>query len=203
MRKQVVFYAILLLLLSSTDIFSQTDSLKQDSTSLKISTMKVLKDENGKGYYEFIGQAKGTKEELFTRAKQALYRTYDSGDAVIQMDEKEAGLIEGKGRTQTNYGKYAGFTRDLGRFSYRLTVQTKDDKYRLLFSDFVYEKGELLLKGGADIAEDYPSNWKDIYKKTEAWWAGLKKSADSEVKAIVSILDTALNAKTKDTNSRW
>ncbi len=203
MKKMRFLFAVVLAVLPMTGVYSQVDSLSKDSSLHKIASQKIIKGEGGKGYYEFIGQAQGSKEELFVKAKQALYRTFTSGDAVIQMEDKESGLIEGKGRTQTFYGKQAGFTRDLGRFIYRITIQTKDNKYRILFSEIIYEKGELYLKGGADIAEDYPSNWKHQYNNTEAWWAGLKKLADSELKAIAIILDSALNGRTKDTKDKW
>ncbi|MBK6993631.1 MAG: DUF4468 domain-containing protein [Lewinellaceae bacterium] len=124
-EKNEIPFAVVLAVLPMTGVYSQVDSLSKDSSLHKIASQKIIKGEGGKGYYEFIGQAQGSKEELFVKAKQALYRTFTSGDAVIQMEDKESGLIEGKGRTQTFYGKQAGFTRDLGRFIYRITIKQR------------------------------------------------------------------------------
>lgn len=52
-----------------------------------------------KAEYTGIVQVAGvSKEELYTRARSWFVKTYKDADVVIQMDDKDAGKIIGKGR---------------------------------------------------------------------------------------------------------
>lgn len=191
---------VALLLVVQTPSFSQT----QDPALIKIMGLELQKDENGRGYFEFIDSTSGEKETLFLRAKQWIHKTYNSGFAVIQVEDKEAGLLECRGKTQNVRVRYALYERDMGCFKYNMTIRTKDDRYKITIYDFTYEKGELWLKGGADIAETYPKNWdKQAYGKSKEWWKSLVGSATNESKTLILALQGYMKKEEKSADDDW
>lgn len=174
----------------------------QNKDSLKLQLPSLEKDENGKGLFDEINSLKVGKDTLFLWAKEWVYKTYKSGDAVIQMEDKDAGIIICKGRTNSAYVKQLGRKIEAGAFRYNFKLSFKDGKYRILINEITYEHGELGYKSGADLAEEFPSNWPPVYyrKSSEKWWGEIKESTITELQAIILSLQKHM---TKSFESQW
>lgn len=194
MKKRILTLSIVSFL--SAALFAQSnDSLKPVPTPLN-------KDENGKGFFDEINSLKAGKDTLFLWAKEWVYKTYKSGDAVIQMEDKDAGTIICKGRTNSAYVKQLGRKIEAGTFRYNFKLSFKDEKYRILISEITYERGELNYKSGADLAEDFPHNWPPVYyrKSSEKWWGEIKEATITELQAIILSLQKHM---AKSLESQW
>lgn len=179
---------------------------QSDTTKASIYTTQIKDCGGGSGCFEFVSVATGTKEELFTKALQAVSRMFVGGRGSLAVQDNKQCLIEFKGMTADYFARQAMLNRTIGHFTYKATIQTKDGRYRVLFTDIKYENsGELMLKSGADITEDYPANWnkKFTYTNSANWWKAMQSAALSEFRYTTQQIDDALNEKAVEASSKW
>jgi hypothetical protein len=173
-----VIYIFSLLTIFNTYLFAQ----KQDS---------VLIPKNNLGFAEYsevIIIDSISKNDLYLSALDWMSKTYKSGKNVIQITDKEGGMIIGKAATQTLIYNNMGAKKDGGYFSYTISIYFKDYKYKYVIDNITYVKGEMALKPGADLAEKFPHNWTGLIgnnKQTRREWKSFQNQADSEFKAII------------------
>lgn len=192
--KKLIFLQLMMLAFSA--IFGQ-DSLK--TNEIIIPEMEL--DDNGRAMFQLIVEQKGTKDALYLNGKTWVFDTYKSGKAVIQMEDKEGGVIIGNGRTGTLIYKNMGVKVDAGNFKYTITLNFKDGKYRCIIDNITYKKGELLVKEGADYSEEFPHNWSKIGKKyNKKQWGLMKEQALVEFQSIFVSLQEFMNKKPKKDN---
>jgi hypothetical protein len=123
------------------------------------------------------------KDELFVRAKKWFATTYKSANDVIQMDDKDAGEIVGKGNMQIKY-----YARN-PRISHTITISVKDGKYRYTISDLEYSD----IQGDKFNIENFPKAWFGEQKLYDA--------IDSNVKVIIESIKAAMNSSKN--NDDW
>ena len=88
------------------------------------------KDSTGKIVYTEVVEMPGvTKDVLYSRAYEWFAKSFVSANNVIQMQDKEAGKIIGKG--------CYGF--DKNKVNFTLSIYLKDGKYKYEITDFVHE----------------------------------------------------------------
>ncbi len=190
---KTLFIPVLLSLFWSTEFFAQ----QQDS--IKNEIPEITKDENSKGVIDKVYFLKAGKDTLFLWAKEWVYRTYKSGDAVIQMEDKEAGVLICKGRTQPVTVKNMGTRVEAGTFVYDFKVSVKPGKYRIYINNITYQRGALIVKEGADIIEEYPNNWPSSFKKQyQKWWDEIKLAGTTELQALTLSLNKHMEESLKN-----
>lgn len=101
---------------------SQKLILPIDSTTHQITYNEVVKSEGV------------TKDELYVKAREWFAKTAGSAQDVIQMDDKAAGKIIGKGATKGSYSFL--LTKFQFTLRYTVSITTKDNRYRYDISDF-------------------------------------------------------------------
>lgn len=112
----------LFLLLISSNVFAQKDTI----ISLPI--------QDGKIFYEHVYQDSGmTKNNLFIKSKDVFLRLFPDTKDVIQNEDKDNGIISGKGNFDMSF--------DVIKFTIRILV--KDNKYKVQMFDF-YSDREIL-----------------------------------------------------------
>lgn len=196
--KNVILFLLLFPLFSHAQ---DTTKIAQIDTSRQpVIIPEITKDENGKGRMEIVVGHPGSKEQIFVRAKEWVFKTYNSGKSVVQMEDKEAGVIVGEGVTERLTYKNGLITNDAGYFAYQITLNFKEGKYRCVIDKIKYKRGDMVLKEGADIAEDYPSNWGDFGKgQKEREWIKMKEQAINHLKLVFVSLQTFMSeSKKKD-----
>lgn len=78
------------------------------------------------------------KNELFNTAMNWFARTYISSKEVIQLQDKEQGVIIGKGIIPVYY-QYMGINTQDGYMNYTISVYVKDGRYKYEITDFFHE----------------------------------------------------------------
>lgn len=83
---------------------------------------------------------KGTKIELFSKAKLVVAEVYNSANDVIQNNDPDAGIILLKGSTTLDRSENLGVITINHVFTYTLKIMVKDDKYRIVLNDIYNSK---------------------------------------------------------------
>jgi hypothetical protein len=90
-------------------------------------------------YMEIVGVDSSLKtNELFNNAREWFAKTYISSNEVIQLEDKEQGVIIGKGIIPVYY-KYMGNNTQDGYMNYTISVYLKDGRYKYELTDFSHE----------------------------------------------------------------
>lgn len=96
-----------------------------------------MKDD--KIFYEQVDSAAGVgKDQLFTRAKLWMANAFESAKNVIQMDDKEAGMLVGKGYFNIHSTGIASATWPC---NFTISLTAKDGRYRVQLYNFNYGEG--------------------------------------------------------------
>jgi hypothetical protein len=93
-----------------------------------IALSQQLPVKEGKVFYEVIDSSiQGTKQELQVKAKMWMANAFKDAKEVVQMDDKEAGEVLGKGNFNIGYfNMHCRFT---------IKISTRDNKYRCQIYD--------------------------------------------------------------------
>ncbi|MCB9230782.1 MAG: DUF4468 domain-containing protein [Bacteroidia bacterium] len=177
--KQTIFS--ILIILAPFYAFSQ---LKGVDIPVNEETKKVT-------YSEVIQVESQTKENLFIAALDWATRTFNSGDAAIEYEDKSSGTIAGKGRIPVELKGWAASMTNFVRFYFKIEV--KDGRFRYTFTDFVYE-----VTGPAPA--NYPGPIEDIYfekvkVQTQKQAISTMEQIDSKVKEMINGLQLATAKK--------
>lgn len=150
---------------------------------LKISTLNAqdisLPMSDNKVQYEIIDSTvTGSKDELYARAKKWFATSFRDSKSVLELDDKSAGTVLGKGYFSFNAGGLD--------YTFRTTfeVKLKDNKYRFKMFDFYNVD---------DKYDDRPVEfYYDRYKKGE-----MKKHFSKVFAAFVENVNKISNSLTK------
>ena len=117
------------------------------------------------------------KTKIFTTINDWFATTYKSASDVIQMSDKEAGIIIGNGSMSYGFGKLAYSCYD-GYIKYTIKIYVKDNKYKVELTNFMHSgNGPQCNLGIITTSDVYTSSgmsknahnkvWEDIKLKIE------------------------------------
>ncbi|MCZ8216643.1 MAG: DUF4468 domain-containing protein [Cyclobacteriaceae bacterium] len=86
-------------------------------------------------FSEVVVVDSASKDELYTKAKIWLAENFISANDVIQFDDKENGIVIGKGIIRVKEG---GLTPRIKIWRFTVKIQVKDGKYKVNFYDIIY-----------------------------------------------------------------
>ena len=117
-------------LMAATNGWAQIERFADTITNLPMKDSKV--------FYEYVYQVDSvSKNELYIRAKNVYLRLFQGTKDVIQNEDKENGIIAGKGNTFFNFpGRFGLNFGQTIRFTLSITV--KDYKYRVQLFDIYF-----------------------------------------------------------------
>lgn len=147
---------------------------------------------DGGPYYTEVIEADGTKDELYVRARTWFAEAFRDSKNVIQMDDKDAGVIIAKGTHEFVHDAWVLFT---------LKVQVKDGRFKYDLYGFDQE-----------VFAYAPGVGKKMYKYTAYEMFYDKKGVKNEkyglslnlvAKRIVSPLIDAVSLKNVEDDSDW
>lgn len=188
MKSFVTF--ILLCILTSSRLVAQTSV-----------TAPIVTTVDGKARIEYIVPALDEQDALFLKGKDWLYKTYNSGKTVEQYDDKAAGRIAVKARTQElKWNAGLGIVNTAGCFTYSMTLDFKEGKSRLIIENITYQKGQLkdamILASGADLADAFPANWPTLGKKAMTrHWNEIQAAGTNELLLLATSFQNAVTKK--------
>ncbi len=158
-----------------------------------------------KTYYRVIETDSVGKNALFISINEWFATHYNSANAVIQMADKDAGIIIGKGAFEyTRSGFMQCYT---GSVSYTIKVEMKDNRYRVELTNFIHKSFhptttscELGLLTNAEVFSDTGMN-KGHQNKV---WADLKlKTFGYSVRTFDSLQAHTTNLDTSASPDDW
>ena len=169
----------------------------QNNMDLQQVKMDSARDESGNfSIYGIIRTQDSlvSKEKVFEVLKEAIYRNYGSGDAVIEYENKEEGKIYGRAHTSSLTYMNTFVKMNGGQFAYEITLLTKQGKAKIILSDIIHKKGEMVqMKDGSHFEDEFPSTWGKMGKKQSAKeWIKMKEQAYVQFKGIFFMLNDSL-----------
>ena len=166
MKKLILFISSVLII---TSAFSQSETPKFN-----------LHPKTGEIYYSEVIKAEGkSKDNLFLSAKTWFVDTFRSSKDVIQLIDKEEGVIIGKGRLNLK----KGFVK------FSLKLSTKEERYQYKIYNVGYEA---YFGGDFDLRQERPKGinnrmWPNTWKKDrKSAQSGLQDLTISIIKNISS-----------------
>lgn len=150
--------------------------------------------------FEKIIESKGeNKSEIFIKMNEWVASTYNSANDVIQMSDKDAGKLIIKGlkkyrSTKFGYGCYEGLIK------YTMKIDVKDEKVRVILTDFIHESINNPACGMGLITTKELHTEKGIRKKYNNFiWDDIKAELNDEFKILtISILEKLKNSQDEE-----
>lgn len=146
-------------------------------------TLITLPMQDGKIFYEHVYQDSGmTKNDLFIKSKDVFLRLFPDTKGVIQDEDKDNGIISGKG--------YFSMSFDMTKFTVRILV--KDNKYKVQMFDF-YSSSTLIRNDTETPIEKnyYFAKKKKLSKRAYNSWVDF----NNHVLYIFNEIETEMNKK--------
>lgn len=143
--------------------------------------------------YTQIDSSKGTKTELFVKARIWVANAFVSAKDVIQMEDKDAGKIIAKGLFKIE-GAKGGFGNLLGYDNvwFTISIDVKDSKYRCVLSDYKHEGGNYNgSSSGGLMSKDTPDCGTFFLPKSR--WNKFKLRAREQSEEILKKLSETMN----------
>lgn len=111
----------------------------------------------------------------------------DSGDILLEFEDKDEGRIYCKGRTNTLVYNNSGIKKNGGSFRYKLTLLFKDNKTKIVIDELYFEGGEMIgVNSGAYLNEDYPEVFGSFGKsQIKKQWNLMRLQAINEFLSII------------------
>lgn len=128
-----------------------------------------------------------SKAELYNRATAWFYRTFRSGKNVLELQDKEAGMITGKGVIAYDAPAFSPGTNFTGYFYLTMAVDVKDGKYRYRIENISHEA----LKGGV---------WSVDLRGKRHVLRKVRERANDEVAKLAESLEAGMQKTYKDDN---
>ena len=102
-------------------------------------TSRYVQDADYPNPFEFhkVDSVEGTQSQLFSKANEWLAVSFNDSKSVIQMADKEAGKIVGKGvmSSQSSMGTLIGSSTFYVK--YTITITAKEGRYKVDLTDFI------------------------------------------------------------------
>jgi len=180
---------ILLVIILMLPIIAHAQTVPIDSA-----TNKVL-------YTEVIKVDGVLKDELYTRAREWFAKTFRSAQSVLQMDDKDAGKIIGKGAASSSF-KYMIASIDF-LLKYTISIAVKDGRYRYEITDIsVHDQSSLgyhltlddiVVKGASGLEKTKKANGE--YRSR---FKGYVIQSDILINELLADLKKTMYSKSKD-----
>ena len=155
-----------------------------------------INDKTGKVSFENIVKVDSvSKSDLYIRASEWFAKKFNSANSVIQMQDKDAGKIIGKGNI-TAYGHYGSYESGIWKFT--ISFASKEGRFRYAITDIYHEKGgaDISCNAGGDIENDKPAC--GIWGMTKKQWNKIKSNAFSEFDSIAKDFESSMKVQYND-----
>ena len=162
-------------------------------------SLSQIKWEQGRMRFVQVVEVPGaSKKSLYLQAKLWFTNTFKSANAVIQLDDAEAGTIVGKG-IATIYITILGHTNEV-LMPLTIRIDVKDGKFRYQFYDIMYSQEDGDVPCERYIAKEnmYRKNGKAKVMPKKYEFATLNK-----LSSLKESLESGMKISTGDTSDDW
>lgn len=148
----------------------------------------------GKVTYEDVITIDGlSASQIYVRGNEWFAKTFNSANDVIQMQDKEAHKIIGKGAISVVLRR-----ANVGYFYYTISFYAKDGRFKYEITDIYHEN--INGSSGGDIINEKPECGTFSMMKSE--WANIKSQANDNILALTMSLKNYFN-ETGKTQDDW
>lgn len=184
-----VLSSVFALTILTVNLFSQENIFPIDSTTGKITYSGIIKVDSI------------NSQELYLRARIWFVHSFVSAKNVIQLDEKESGRIIGKGIfdvSDNNNHNSIVYVPIIGTVDFTVEIQTKDERYKYVFSDFSYK-----INGETEKDLKSSSVFKNgmFQKRLDIQWADIKQNTNMTILNMIESLKKSIGKK--DDADKW
>lgn len=177
------------ILIALLSIYGIANAQEKISMPIDSATGKVV-------YTEIVYVESKTKDELYLNGKEWLANTFKSSKEVIDMDDKEAGQIIGKGLFVVS------LNGDWGYIHFTVALYFKDGRYKYEIKNISHENPKSSsrsgLGDGGAVENEKPACGKMLMSKKQ--WEKIKVNADSNIKNLIADLNYYM---IKSNSSDW
>lgn len=135
------------------------------------------------------------KNELYVRANTWFTRAFKNSKAVLQLEDKEAGKLIGKGNISTTIKVPIVGMTDAGYVDMTVTVQCKDGKYKYTIDNLNHQKplgpNTQYWVSAGPLEQEKPKVGL-MGRPSKKEWSDLKEDADITIKAMIADLKKAM-----------
>lgn len=165
-------------------------------------------------YTDVIDVDGKSKDELYCAAKIWFTTTYNSANNVIQMDNKENGVLIGKALFKYNYPKLNGSGRVAGTIDYIIKFYFKDNRYKYEITEFIhkpYDSNEYKTSFGLITThtecDHVYSGIGFMNKTTKKWeidvWNDIKRQIENNAIPLVVSLKNGMTKQVESISTDW
>lgn len=169
----------------------------------KLTASQMPRDPEGKIAYIKVQEApRVSRDSLYDRSLLYAASLLNSKDDKIVHADRLSGLVEAT--TSVMVYKPGTITKTLsGRVTYRVAIQSKEGKYRFMFSDFVFQPYKQFRQTNEykPVAKDYKPFEKAKYPGSQSLWYHHKATIDAMVKSQIVQLDKVMKEERKEFKS--
>lgn len=136
-------------------------------------------------FQEIIDAPNKSKSEIYTAAREWFAKSFVSANAVLQMDDKDSGVLVGKGKI--------GSSMDI-----LIKVETKDGRLRYTLTDIVYSLGTMKYNAEVILSDE------NLYRKNGSVKAAPKAIKEELLVYNAKFIQSIRNAiNTNNSNDDW
>ena len=157
-----------------------------------------INEKTGKVSYEGVVKVEGASAtDLYIKANEWFAMAFNSANNVIQMQDKDAGKIIGKGLFKVAKSGYPN-----GVFDFTIMFTAKEGRYKYVITDISHDKrGSNLNGSGGAIENDKPAC--GSMKMGKKHWGKLKEKARIELTALSDELTKYMSANNSEDDDDW
>lgn len=202
MKKILLFF---LLIVSISHIYAQKD---KDSNPIlaEFEEMKSNFSENKDEWvFSRIVNLEGTtKDDIYTKSLEILAKAYKDSKEVIQMKDKDAGIIIGKGLFESDIRTISNFTITRNQCYHIIKIETKDDRCRISITI-----NTILVDSGSDLRRPFNGTEYNISNFYPYWENCKPKQRKSSFENLKFVYDKSLSTldyiekELKKTDDQW
>jgi hypothetical protein len=161
----------------------------------------VAMSQTNKVEFSEVLQAKDVAaSNLFVRAKLWFADSFEDSKRVLEVDDKDAGILSGKGAFAYEPNVLSGNSSIRGTIRFSLKITVKDGRYKIELSDFRHLPISIsnpVSFGFITLSDGPASNWstKNVRKKI---WKHMQDECESHAKELIESLKTKMGASPSD-----
>lgn len=201
-----------------------TKSLRNSFTKMKaivflfgLASFATQAQESPLMYSDVIAVDSVSAGQLFERARRWFNSAFRDSDEVLNIQDRESSELSGKGRLKYSSRVFSGSVATEGYITFRITVLTKDGRYKYEVTDFTHEGNDQNRYGPADFGfittdSECPYTMKQVWPRSaslssgKAWttkvWNDIKSVIDKDMTTLVASLIQEMN-KPAGSESEW
>ena len=157
------------------------------------------KDPNGKITFTEVIQVKElSKDQLYSKANKWFSDNYKSSSA-IELESEEAGKMESKGIFKVY--KIPGESDKAGGIYYKISVETRDGRYKYTITNFVHKDHAHNVGSGGKLEREEPlSGYAEL---PEEVWGSIKDQAYEQTTVLIESLKKGMQYVKVEETEKW